>query len=72
VSHDFIARERMKKEMLMMQRRNMAELTIQRRNMAAARKIKRVAQQQQHPVKYEQVKLNNRLATAKYDKKKER
>ena len=46
------------------------ELTMQRRNMAAARKIQRISQQQQHPVKYEQVKLNNRLATAKYDKMK--
>ena len=43
---------------------------MQRRNRAAVRKIQRVSQQQQNPVKYEQVKLNNRLSTAKYDKKK--
>ena len=49
---------------------NKEKLMMQRSNMSAARKIQRVSQQQQHPVKYEQVKLNNRLATAKYDKKK--
>jgi hypothetical protein len=46
-------------------------LLMQRRKMAAVRKIRCLSQQQQHPDKYDQVKLNNsRLATAKYDKKK--